>query len=579
MAPCDEEAAIRILQMPFLSGDHLRLPALIAVLGLARLAETNLDGLQQVLGHSELRGGITREKAALAALMVLEQQNPSAATAIQALPWVDDGITYTAPNNEGSIHRDLSQYEHESVIELVQIAHHSTASVLALTDKSWVQDGITTSVEYTAVSYILYMVNRDGDLTARIVEMPFLDSMTGSELHTVQILEELQSVSPNGLQQLLSSPAISGGITKDHRGTVALLDLKVRDPEAGSAVEALEWVAGGIAPSEQTAVLAMRNVALESVALFRVLLAKPWVRDTLTPDETQAIYTLASIGGGSYSHSDEAAALQTLDMPFMEEVDGLDVAALESLQRLVWVWEADKGYLQEVLSQQSLRNGITDDQTNVVAVLDRVVENRPDLLTILFDTEQTIVKERQITLPLGGEVALSVIWPGLGGSDSRASHTMDLLEHSVRTHEGFMGMPYPKGHAIMLVADVSEFGGGGGPSSIVTVDPSYYDSGLIIAHEAAHTYWSFPPLSIREGAANFLDKISEEGRAGTPLPQLRGSCSLANNISELVSFPPKGGRRSTRLPATISWEKGCSSTSTATSEMRPSGRHSGISTC
>ncbi len=537
MATCDEETAIRILQMPFLSGDYLELPALIAVLGLARLAETDLDGLRRVVDHAELRGGITHENAALAALLVLEQEDPAAGAAIRALPWVNDGITYTAPSDVTSIHRDLSQYEHELVFELVQMAHYSAESLLALIDKPWVRDGITTSVEQTAVISLSNMAGRDEHAIALIVKMQFLDSMTETGLATIQVLEELQSASPNGLQQLLSSPALSDGITKDHGGTVALLDLEMRDPEAASAIKALGWVADGMDTTEQRAVLAMRNVAHESAALFQALLSKPWVQDSLTPDETQAVGRLEAIGGQSYRYSDEAAALRIAGMPFMEEIDSLDVAALESLRQLVWVWEADRGYLQQVLSQPSLRNGITDEQTNVVAVLAMVVEQRPDLLATLFDPEQTIVSERSINLPLGGDLSLSVIWPGSGGSDAQASGSMDLLEHAVRTNEEFTGVPYPKAHVILLVADVTEHGGGGGPSSIVTVDPPYHDSGWIIAHEVAHTYWASPPTWVAEGGASFMDKISERARTGAPLPQPSDSCSLANNILELVSLP------------------------------------------
>ena len=537
MARCSEEAAIRILQMPFLSGEYLELPALITVLGLARLAETDLDGLQRVLSHPELSDGITSANAALAALLVLAEERPAAAAAIQALPWVSDGITYMAVGDVASIHRDLSQHEHELVIDLVQMAHHSAESLLALVDKPWVEDGITTSIEQTAVISLSAISGRDEHAIALITKMPFLDSMTETELATLQVLQELQSASPDGLQQLLSSPALSGGITKGHGGTVALLDLEMRNPEAASAIKALSWVADGIDMAEQRAILAVRGIALESAGLFQALLAKPWVQDNLTLDEVQAIARLEAIGGQSYRYSDEPAALRIAGMPFMTEIDSLDVAALESLRRLVWVWEADKAYLQQVLSLPAVRNGITDEQTNVVAVLAMVAEQRAELLPTLFDPEQTIVSERTLTLPLAGDISMSVIWPGSGGSDALASQAMDLLEHAVRTNEGFMSVLYPKAHVILLIADVTEHGGGGGPSSILTVDPQHHDAGWIIAHEVAHTYWASPPTWIAEGAASFMDKVSENARTGAPLPQPSESCSLANNLSELVSLP------------------------------------------
>ena len=82
----------------------------------------------------------------------------------------------------------------------------------------------------------------------------------------------------------------------------------------------------------------------------------------------------------------------------------LDSAVLESLEKL-WALRSGEDYLGQVLSHPSLRDGIMDDRTNVVAVLDKVVERRPELLDVLLDPGQTIVKERSITLLLAGGVA------------------------------------------------------------------------------------------------------------------------------------------------------------------------------
>ena len=159
------------------------------------------------------------------------------------------------------------------------------------------------------------------------------------------------------------------------------------------------------------------------------------------------------------------------------------------------------------------------------------------LLDVLLDPEQTIVKERSITLPLTGEVGLSVIWPGDGGTDARASRTMDLLEHAVRTQEELMGVPYPKRYAIVLLADVSERRGGGGADSIITIDPQYYEDYALITHEAAHTYWPFAPRWFQEGGASFLDSISTKARTGARLPEPVDSCFPIDNIAELVRLP------------------------------------------
>ena len=119
----------------------------------------------------------------------------------------------------------------------------------------------------------------------------------------------------------------------------------------------------------------------------------------------------------------------------------LDSTVLESLEKL-WALRSGEDYLGQVLSHPSLRDGIMDDRTNVVAVLDKVVERRPELLDVLLDPGQAIVKECSITLLLAGGVALSVISPRVAASDERASRTIALLEHAVRHHEEFMSRRY-----------------------------------------------------------------------------------------------------------------------------------------
>ena len=545
IALCDEAAAISILQMPFLSGasghfdgGYLDLGGFHVLDSISRLAMFDLDGLQSVLSHPDLRDGITSAQAAFVVLLALEQDNPEAAAAIKALPWVQDGITYTPESDDSLLHRNFEEYENESVLALAEMARRSSESFWALLDKSWVRDGYTSS-EYQVLSELFGLASRDDETTARLLGMPFLESFDKWEsLHfMVQVLDDLARDHPSGFRRVLSSPALAGGITSDQKATIALLDLKERNPDAASAMEALPYIQDGISPSEQDGVLATWRAALESDPVFRTLLTKSWVRDGLTPDESLVVHGLANIAGETLAHRDEAAALLIVDMPFLETIDGLDFQVLGSLALLIWVWESDRGYLQHVLAHPSLRDGITDDWTNVVAVLHRVVERRPELLDVLLDPEQTIVKERSITLPLRGDVALSVIWPGDGGTDALASRTMDLLEHVVRTQEEFMGVPYPERYAIVLIADVARGRGGGGADSIITIDPQYYEDYALIAHEAAHTYWPFPPSWFQEGGASFLDSISTKARTGARLPEPVDSCSPIDNIAELVRLP------------------------------------------
>ena len=94
-----------------------------------------------------------------------------------------------------------------------------------------------------------------------------------------------------------------------------------------------------------------------------------------------------------------------------------------------------------------------------------------------------------------------------------------------------MGVAFPQNHVVMLVADLHERAAGtGGAHAVIAID---YENQGLIAHEAAHTYWDFQPKWITEGAAEFLQAISERDYYGAPLPGEARSCALADSLVEL----------------------------------------------
>ena len=217
---------------------------------------------------------------------------------------------------------------------------------------------------------------------------------------------------------------------------------------------------------------------------------------------------------------DESAALRILDMPFLETVDGIDAAAMDALAGLSQ--ESDQGSLDRVLSHPTLRDGITDDHTVVVAALQVVTDYRPDLLDTLLDPAQVAEERRVVHLPHSGKVTLSVIHlsPGM-------YRTMDILEQMVRSQETFMATPLPRSYVGLVVADATPAGGGGGPSGILTVDPGGEENRYLISHELAHMYWPFFPPWIAEGGAEFMTTVSADMQFSS------NECSLASNLSEL----------------------------------------------
>lgn len=189
-----------------------------------------------------------------------------------------------------------------------------------------------------------------------------------------------------------------------------------------------------------------------------------------------------------------------------------------------------------------------------------------------MDPERTSVERRAITLPLAGKVVLSVIAPRdeVERPDTQPVASpldpMDLLEHAVRTYEEFMGVGFPESDVVLFVADLIPGGA--------------YGHGLIASNSASDAYtiangtayiWDVTPnwlvgstRWIITGAAEFLTDISERDRLDGPLTEPESSCSLGNNIADLVR------------PATTFWGEESSGSSTMAWGIPPSVKDSAI---
>lgn len=122
-------------------------------------------------------------------------------------------------------------------------------------------------------------------------------------------------------------------------------------------------------------------------------------------------------------------------MPFLETLEPTDAAALEAFS---WLAHTEILALREVLAHPTLQDGITDEWTPVVALMDSVNEAAPAFLRPLLDPDQVDVEQRSVILPHTGAVDLAII-----RTEAAAPRSMDLLEHSVTSVERFMGTAMP----------------------------------------------------------------------------------------------------------------------------------------
>ena len=516
----DEDTVIRLASMPFLQ--TIEFADAEAVHRLRELAENNPDGLRSVLSHPTFADGIRDELVVQVSLLYLEQTNHELAAAINGLPWVQDGITYVPPRNGSSINADPREFESQNIRNMVELGVRSPEFLLQFTSKPWVRDGISNE-ERGALSPFNNLTGSNAQLAIELLNMPFLTSVDQRDIDTLWKLAHLTWNSGVPLKEFLSSPALARGITDNNQAIVDLLEVKAREPEEYDAIQALTWIQDGVSVTEDYPVAILTELAIQTDSLFSEVMEKPWVRDGLTGQEAYGVSRFFALAGETYGRPHVESALRIIDMPFLNTFEPVDAAALAELALLGS--EGDGSYLRQVLDHPSLSEGIMDRDTLIVSVLHSVVRRSPETLNILLEPNQVYREERTIQLPLGGETDLAVIRIAPG-----TFRTIDILEEIVRQQEEFTKVAFPTGLVAIVNIEIST---GGGPSGIITLRTGNEENFELIAHEAAHTYWSFYPPWIREGAAELMAKIVIGELDQAPASPNDTGCSLADTIGEL----------------------------------------------
>ncbi len=139
-------------------------------------------------------------------LSYIEYDNSEVAAAVIALGWVQDGI------------EDL---EWEAIDWVNNFGDMEVASsVVAL---AWVQDGVEER-EVNTIEELSYIDFYDTDEAARIVAMPFLETLDPPDVSAVKALSQLASFRESDFQRVLSHPTLINGITDYWAKIVATLN-------------------------------------------------------------------------------------------------------------------------------------------------------------------------------------------------------------------------------------------------------------------------------------------------------------------------------------------------------------------
>ena len=360
-------------------------------------------------------------------------------------------------------------------------------------------------------AYLLPQINRD--LFNTIARLPWImDGLSNMESEPAQSLVRLALEYPEAADEMLRMYWMTDELDEDEAWTVGTLAYLAFDaPETFRRIAALPWVTDGIHADESWALGALSDIAMDAPHAAQQIASYPWFNDGLDTDEVTAVTALGSIayetGGGT----------ELVGMSFLDSIEPSDAFALMSLEFLAY--ESPIAF-RRVMAHTSVTDGITDDETPVLALLQDVHMTNPDMVDTLLDQSNVQIERRSIELPFAGDVELTIarLQPG-------APRSMELLETTVRFTEGFMGEPFPTNFVLLFYADAVLPDAAGHNSGFnMTVHPDFdsdddsddaHFAPFILTHEVAHYYWhSSSQLWLDEGAAEVMSIIYEESTTG-----------------------------------------------------------------
>ena len=403
---------------------------------------------------------------------------------------------------------------------------------------------------------LLWLRQSHPDLHRDLTRLPWVsDGVTELEQEAVDNLTYIGGYDVSDLRSVLRLGWVRDGITEVEESglrwlsQVSLLTyLGHSNAQNATSIIALPWFRDGVTTIEAEAVRSLAWLGDEDdaseVDIPEAVGALRWFRDGINETEHDLLLWLAYLDYWS-----EEAAVAVVDMPFLSSIERDDVLALRSLHQLA---SSRDGRLEAVLSHPTVRDGITDDETTLVAATG-TIRGASEVRRILEpgNARTEVVFEQTRHTP---NLKISVIRTG---TQSRQSTTDDIRD-AVEFVEGIMSRPLPVSHIIFVVDDHAVTEGYAGTNygfafSALPDDEQHetpYDTfsfRSLIIHETAHFFWRGHASWIDEGVANSLEYLY--GLAAGVSPGLRerphrGSCEAHDleMLTEWDTSPEQQGR-------------------------------------
>ena len=476
-----------------------------ALLALSSLMETSPALAAQVASFPWMRQTLTREgHRTLQALDILATENVYIAKRVAAFPWLAD---------------DVTKDEWLALRTLTLLAATDVGFASLVVGFPWMADDVTED-ESQAIQYIREIVKEDPAMAGALLGFPWLaDGVTEDEGQVVRYFREILREDRAMAGTLLGFPWLADGVTNDEAWAVTHLRLMLReDPAMAKVVSESPWFSDGVTRTDRQIIYGLRNLYDLDHSSISALTNKPWFKDGLSNEEFMLVGDLGNIGYRSEKHF-----LAIIGMPFLETFEPVDALAARSLRRLACCDDGGSEQFRRVMAHPTISDGISDEETAIVATLRSARSFNPDIFDQLLDPDTVTLEERTIDLPYTGEMQLTIvrIRPGV-------ERTMDLLERAVRRVEEFAATPFPVRHVIFLPENTT-------PSRVgidftnMSGEHEFYDTDErpeidplhVLVHETSHYYWNreWSRHWVEDGLGAFLQGfVRRQAKVGPGVP-------------------------------------------------------------
>ena len=365
---------------------------------------------------TELREGLAwaslpwsfEEEVGLLPLAGLMETDTDLASSVASLPWVRE-----SPTDEGARVLQLLDILAREDVELAKWA----------VGLPWLADDVSKD-EWLALRALTLFAVMDASIARFIADFQWLnDDITEDERRTIRDLRYIAVEHPSLAETLLGLPWLGDRLTEQESRVVGYFkDLARRDVQVAHQVAG---TSGPVRVLHHNAVWALQSLYDIDPTLVSSLSAREWFTDGLDEDEATVLKDLSVIGRRS-----EAAVLTISRMPLLDTFEPADALATTALRLLASFNSEDDAenegvgpHFRRVMDHPRVADGITDEETKVVATLFGVSKYNPDLVDTLLDPDKVDLEDRTINLPLAGETQVTIIRTRPG-----AERTMDLLK-------------------------------------------------------------------------------------------------------------------------------------------------------